>query len=161
MKRLMQFALLPIDSLRPHEQFDPDKAEEVRKEIERTGQVTDPVWVSRQDRVILNGHHRVEALRALGAVKIPAFLVDYSDESITLERWRPGPPIRKQEVLDRARRGELFPPKTTRHGVAGPTPVRITPLAALLASPGRSTGAGHPVAPRGSRGGVRSAGGGV
>ena len=102
-------------------------------ELRRTGEFTEPIWVARGSFVILNGHHRVEALRRLGARRAAAWILDYETDAVALERWRPGPPIRKQEVLERARRGELFPPKTTRHTVRLELPARRVALQELLA----------------------------
>jgi L-serine kinase (ADP) len=159
-----RFALVPISVLRPHERVDLAKAEELVEEIRRTGMVADPVWVARDGQVILNGHHRVEALRRLGARKVPALLVDYSDEAVTLDRWSPGPPISKKDVLEHARRGELFPPKTTRHGFRGAVPSHPTPLSALLPrahGAARKGTSAQPEAPRLPRGSARSPGGGT
>ncbi len=78
--------------------------------------------------MILNGHHRVEAMRRLGLRRIPAWLLDYDGDGVELGRWGPGPPIAKAEVLRRARRGQPFPPKTTRHRLREPLPLRSVGL---------------------------------
>jgi hypothetical protein len=67
--------------------------------------------------VILDGHHRYEALKSLGCTRIPVFLVDYDDPTITLTTWPNATvaSVTKAEVVDRGTRGELYPPKTTRH----------------------------------------------
>lgn len=123
---------MPLDRLHGHEEYDPAKVDRLVQELRRTGEFTEPIWVSRGSFVILNGHHRVEALRRLGARRAAAWILDYETDSVALERWRPGPPIRKGEVLERARRGELYPPKTTRHTVRLELPPRRVPLAELL-----------------------------
>lgn len=127
-----EFALVPLDRLKGHEQYDPTKVDLLVAELRRTGEFTDPIWVARGSFVILNGHHRVEALRRLGARRAAAWILDYEGDAVTLERWRPGPPIAKAEVLDHARRGELFPPKTTRHRVLLELPKHHVALAELL-----------------------------
>jgi len=38
--------------------------------------------------VILDGHHRVSALRLLGCALTPVYLVDYEHPSIKVTRWR-------------------------------------------------------------------------
>ena len=100
--------------------------------ILEVGELTHPIWVSRDSLVILNGHHRVEALRRLGALHAPAWVMDYAGPSVRVERWSPGPRISKSEVVERAREGRLFPPKTTRHHLLFEPPTRRTPLEQLL-----------------------------
>ena len=112
-----EFALLPIAELRAHEEFEEENVVELIEEIRRAGVFADPIWVARGSLVILNGHHRVEAARRLGFERVPAFVLDYESDLVSLEPWRPGLPITKAEVVDRAKKGDLFPPKTTRHRV--------------------------------------------
>lgn len=129
-----RFELLPISQLLPHEECDPHTLDEVEKDIRRHGAVLEPVLVAEGSLVVLNGHHRLEVLRRLGARKVPAWVVDYEDASITVDLW-PGSgisePISKKEILTRARRGHLYPPKTSHHSLGKPLPKRKTPLSQL------------------------------
>ena len=127
----VEFALVPIHRLKGHEEYEPSKVDDLVEELLRTEEFTEPIWVARGSLVILNGHHRVEALRRLGARRAAAWLFDYDGDAIELSRWAPGPPIAKAEVVERAARGELFPPKTTRHRVRVTLPRRKVPLAEL------------------------------
>lgn len=126
-----EFALVPIALLHAHEEFEEENVTELMAEIERTGVFADPIWVSRDSMVILNGHHRVEALRRLGALRTPAWVVDYETDLVSLEPWRPGLPITKAEVVRRGHDGHLFPPKTTRHRLRVELPSRPTSLEEL------------------------------
>jgi hypothetical protein len=126
------FVVLPLDSLRAHEKIVPSKVVDLVAELQQSGVFVDPIWVSRGTDVILNGHHRVAALRQLGAQRVPAWVVDYDSDIIRLERWTPGPPVSKAEVVRRAEAGELFPPQTTRHILSTELPRRSTPLRDLL-----------------------------
>jgi len=130
------FELVALKSLRAHERIDPAKVDELVAEFVASGVFADPIWVARGSRVILNGHHRVAAMRRLGAERIPAWVLDYDDPAIALDRWTPGPPIPKAEVVRRARAGDLFPPKTTRHRLAVAPPAHPTPMAELLPAEG-------------------------
>jgi hypothetical protein len=143
----IEFALIPLDALRPHEQTVPEKVRDLTSELRRTGVFVDPIWVARGSHVILNGHHRVAALRGLGAVRIPAWVVEYDTGLVSLGRWSPGPPISKDDVVRRALEGALYPPQTTRHRFSVELPHQPTPLADLMdpdhprsvaAQPGRS-----------------------
>lgn len=135
-----EFALVPLARLRGHERIDPAKVDELAHELRTRGIFADPIWVTRDSDVILNGHHRVAALRRLGAIRVPAWIVTYDDPTVRLDRWTPGPPITKEEVVRRARSGDLFPPKTTRHRLTPELPARPTPVSELM--PARA--AAHP-----------------
>jgi L-serine kinase (ADP) len=132
------FELLPLARLHAHEEVVPEKVRALAEELRRTGTFVDPIWVARGTNVILNGHHRTAALRQLGAERIPAWLIDYDGPSVQIDRWTPGPPISKSEVVRRAQEGALFPPQTTRHRLAVKLPPHPTPLTELLPSNGGS-----------------------
>jgi ParB-like chromosome segregation protein Spo0J len=129
------FRLVPLDTLLEHEEIDLEGVDALAERIRRDGVVVDPIWVAAGSNVILNGHHRVAALRRLGARRAPAWVVDFHSDLVRLERWNDGPPIPKAEVIERARSGRLFTPKTTRHVLATELPARPTPLAELLDGP--------------------------
>lgn len=138
------FELIPIASLHDHEEVDESKVRVLAQALLAEGVFRDPIWVARGSGVILNGHHRTEALRRLGATRVPAWVVDYASDVVRLGRWRPGPPIAKEEVIARAREARRFPPQTTRHSIEVQLPPRPTPLAEL-GVPGAGRGAAsHP-----------------
>jgi hypothetical protein len=130
-----QFALVRLSELRAHEEIEEASLLDLIDHIRRSQVLSDPIWVARGSSVILNGHHRVEALRRIGADRVPAWIIDYDSDLVHLERWHPGPPITKSEVVARAREGRLFPPKTTRHRLLMDLPARPTPLSTLLPRP--------------------------
>jgi L-serine kinase (ADP) len=129
-----EFALLPLSELKAHERIEESTILDLVTLLRRTRVLADPIWVARGSSVILNGHHRVEALRRIGADRVPAWILDYESELVHLERWHSGPPISKVEVIRRAEEGRLFPPKTTRHRLLIDLPARPTPLSELLPS---------------------------
>jgi len=55
--------------------------------IRNDGHVKHPVIVDSDSLVVLDGMHRVEALKQLGCIRIPVCMVDYSNPSITVECW--------------------------------------------------------------------------
>lgn len=128
----IEFQLLPLERLKIHEEVVPERVAELVQAIRHRGRVDEPILVARDSHVILNGHHRFAALRQIGARRVPAWVVEYDDPSIQLERWYEGPPLTKREVVDRANSGRPFSPKTTRHILSSPLPARPTPLAELL-----------------------------
>ncbi|MGP8077228.1 MAG: ParB N-terminal domain-containing protein [Thermoplasmata archaeon] len=131
------FELVNICRLRIHEEVNPVHVEDLQESIRSDGVLWEPIWVGRLNGfdVILNGHHRYHALVRLGAQRIPAFVFDYGDSIIRLDRWGAGPPLTKEEVVRRAKWGTPFPPKTTRHTVLIDLPKRPTRLDELLERP--------------------------
>jgi hypothetical protein len=134
---LPAFELVDPRRLRIHEEVDPEHVQFVERSIEEEGVLWNPIWVARVNGfdVILNGHHRYQALVRLGARKIPAFVVDYDDSMVRLDRWGEGPPVTKEEVIRRARRRTPFPPKTTRHTILVELPKRPVRLEELVDRP--------------------------
>lgn len=108
--------LVPVEELLPHEAVEEDAVGQLAHTIASEGVVRNPVVADRKSLVVLDGHHRLAALRSLGVKRIPAYLVDYSSDAVEVGGWRPGiPPYAKDAIVERGRKGELLPPKTTRH----------------------------------------------
>lgn len=122
--------LLPVETLRPHEETEPDRAAELVETLRSDGYIEEPIVVDSRHRVILDGHHRYEALRRLGCQRIPAYLVDYGSPAVRVTLWDGADveAVTKDDVLRRAGDGELFPPKTTRHRFDAELPRRMVPL---------------------------------
>jgi L-serine kinase (ADP) len=125
------FELIPLDRLHVHEEVVASDLAHLVANLRSTRIIREPILVAQGSLVILNGHHRVAALRELGARSAPAWVVDYSDTQITLDRWDNGPALTKADVIERARSGRPFPPKTTRHRVLLDLPERPTSLTEL------------------------------
>jgi hypothetical protein len=126
--------VLDIRVPKPHEQTRPELLSELLEEIARDGVLKVPVLVEREHHVILDGHHRWEALRRLGCRRIPAYVVDYASEEISLTTW-PGATVAtvtKGEVVAHGVKGDLFPPKTTRHLLKEKLPESPVPLKDLM-----------------------------
>ena len=74
-------------------------------EIEDEGALWCPVIVDRESMVVLDGTHRVYALRSLGCRYVCAYFVDYGDPEIWVERWiraipKPLPMERIEEIAE-------------------------------------------------------------
>src|SRR5207244_263502 len=113
----VRFEVFEIGRLHGHERIRPALLEQLTEQIRRDGYLRRPILVADRDFVILDGHHRLEALRALGARRIPAYLIDYFSDIVQLGTWPDAvvSVITKEEVIRRGRTGDLFPPKTSRH----------------------------------------------
>jgi len=93
--------LVELDRLRLHEEADPDVLFPLLRQIEGDGVLWSPVIVDRETLVVLDGTHRVTALRMLGCRYACAFLVDYREPEIGVDRW-----FRAFESLDAAKASE-------------------------------------------------------
>lgn len=130
-------ALIDCSRLRPHEETDKLRIEELASEISGEGVLKYPVIVDKASMVILDGHHRATVLAKLGCKFVPAYLVDYYDENIQVSNWSnvKGTEtcmsiVTKESVVSAALTGHLFPPKTSRHiwpwhRQAHPMPIRV------------------------------------
>lgn len=116
MEPARRVSLVPIEWLKAHEAYVEDRVQELTRRFQQTGRVDYAVVADADTGTVIDGHHRLETLRRLGARLVPAVLVDYTDAAITIRSWRETERApTKAEVVDRAARGALYPPKTTRH----------------------------------------------
>lgn len=106
-----------INKLKRHEEINQNHLEDIIQRIKQDGFIKNPVVVDRKNHIILDGHHRVAALRQLGANKVPAFLVNYQSNNIrvTLRRKEFLFKDIKKAVINYCLKGKIFPSKTTRH----------------------------------------------
>ena len=81
----VRLGLARIGDLLPHEEFLPSRAEEVARSVLRLGAVLRPILVEARTGVVLDGAHRLAALRMLRARYAPVAAVDYS--SVALRGW--------------------------------------------------------------------------
>ena len=126
---------MPVEILRPHEQTIPKKVDELEKMTHRWKAYVLPLVVDKNTGVILDGHHRHQVALRLDLQCLPCVLVDYmGDSSVELGVWpncgRAN--LSKQEVIEAGLRGELFPPKTSRHRLSDHLPPISVPLTRLL-----------------------------
>ncbi|MEW6031767.1 MAG: ParB N-terminal domain-containing protein [Bacillota bacterium] len=134
MRRLtLVFGLLEVQALARHEEVIPEHLAALTAEIAEDGELREPIVVDRHTLVILDGHHRAEAVRALGCSLIPAYLVDYADPAIRVTTRRSEIALTKEAVVRTGLSGTPYPPKTSRHLLPGRLPSRPTPLGRLRA----------------------------
>lgn len=109
--------LIDIGKLKLHEAIDKRRLLELMAAIKNDGYLRNPIVVDQDSLVILDGHHRLEVLKALGYQKIPVFLVDYQSDQVKVFLRRKEMIMRliKEAVIDRGENSQKFPHKTTRH----------------------------------------------
>jgi L-serine kinase (ADP) len=108
---------LPVADLKTHEAAEPDRVRRVVRQMRNNKVVKKAIIVDSKSMVVLDGVHRLSALETLGAVRVPAWLIDYSDEEVVVLSKDRKSRIPKEAVVSAATRGPKFPPKTTRHMV--------------------------------------------
>ena len=107
--------LFEIEELREHEEIRPDYLEELKNEILSDGILKMPICIDKNTCIILDGHHRLHALKRLGCKKIPVVLVDYQSPEIEVIAWREGETMTKEKIIDTALSGKRMPSKTSKH----------------------------------------------
>jgi len=106
-----------INHLKEHEEVRPPYLEELKNQILCDGILKMPIAVDRETYVILDGHHRLQALKRIGCTRIPVLLVDYQSPEIRVHAQREGETVTKEMVIETGLCGGRMPPKTSRHMV--------------------------------------------
>ena len=83
----MEIVLVELEGLNLHEEVDPGVLRCLLREIEDDEALWCPVIVDKESMVVLDGTHRVYALRNLGCKYVCVYFVDYSNPEIGVERW--------------------------------------------------------------------------
>jgi hypothetical protein len=112
---MVDFVFIRIEELKEHEEVRPAYLEELKNEIVSDGILKMPIAVDRKTYIILDGHHRLHALKKIGCNKIPVILVDYQSPEIEVIPWREGETITKEMIIHTALTGKRMAPKTSKH----------------------------------------------
>ena len=118
-----ELILIPPSDLRPTEALRPERVREVIALIVAGQAWTQPICVERETLAILDGHHRHAAAMQLGLARVPVRMFDY--DRVGLGSWREDWCPTRKDVLRRARDGNLYPHKTTRHTFPAGKPISI------------------------------------
>ena len=79
--------LKKTSDLKPHEETIPEELKKLVKALRDNPVLRHPIIADRQTGIVLDGTHRLAAVKQLKCNFIPAALVDYNDTKITIERW--------------------------------------------------------------------------
>jgi ParB-like chromosome segregation protein Spo0J len=83
----LHIAIVDIDALLLHEETIPELLQQLLASIKKDGCLNHPIIVDSESLLVLDGVHRVSALRNLKCKRIPACLVDYEDPTIQILSW--------------------------------------------------------------------------
>jgi len=82
--------LVPIADLYDHEQIVQAQVEWLKNNIINLGYFFRPILIAKNQNVILDGHHRVAAMKELGYTKIPCVELEYvENDDIKIATWFP------------------------------------------------------------------------
>ena len=85
--KTIELALLNQSDLRPHEETVRHAYDELEASMRQDELQRDPIIVDKKSGVVLDGTHRLEVLRRLGAKLVACYLVDYASKDVRLLRW--------------------------------------------------------------------------
>ncbi len=105
------------------------------KHVEKIQGYYIPILVDKDTKTILDGHHRYHSALHLGINRIPAIEINYlQDDSINVKAWQGKEEmnITKDSILEAAKKGELYTPKTSKHILQSEYPEQFFSLQQLL-----------------------------
>jgi len=147
--------LIPLDDILPHEMTIPSRARRVLQAITVERRLYRPLIVEARTLTLIDGHHRLQALTALGARYAPAILVDYHRDIQEIQarpRSLPYPTAAAAEeaLREHARRG---PAPVTLQGPDATITILLDPadahiLLGLLEAPGPVRAQAPPLTPQ-------------
>jgi L-serine kinase (ADP) len=80
-------SLRKISDLKPHEETVPDDLKRLVNALRDNPVLRHPIIADLRTGIVLDGTHRLAAIKQLKCKFIPSALVDYEDSQITIERW--------------------------------------------------------------------------
>ena len=83
----LKIGLFDIRDVFIHEEIIPELLEKLIRNIENVGYLKHPIILDEKSHVVLDGMHRVAALKRLGCLRIPACMVNYESPFIIVGCW--------------------------------------------------------------------------
>jgi|GEM_PF-573575 hypothetical protein len=83
----VNLSIINIEDLKPHENTISELLSSLITDIHTSATQKDPILVDSDSHIVLDGMHRLEALRSVGARFIVCAEYNYLDSSVRLERW--------------------------------------------------------------------------
>jgi len=114
---LSNYELVELTSLLPHEHVNLDKSKDIADTIKKNAlYFFKPIIITKDEHMIIDGHHRYTALKALGLKQAPCIYCDYhSDQIIVIENMESKKVINKDKIIKAAKAGLLGNEKSTFH----------------------------------------------
>jgi hypothetical protein len=112
---------VPVKQIRPNECHYSNHAMALADVIMHEQLWRIPIALERTSHAVMDGHHRLRAAQQLKLKYVPCLLLDY--DYVKVHATRDSYLVNPEEIIRRARTGELYPPKTTRHLFPSPFPL--------------------------------------
>lgn len=84
---VINLVLRPLSSLLPHEETIQERVELLSSEMVSDGVQLDPIVIDSETGTVLDGMHRLEAMKRIGLQHAVCYAVDYSSPAVSLQRW--------------------------------------------------------------------------
>lgn len=81
-----QLRIVELDKVHLHEETIPEQIMEIVRSLSEDRVQLDPIMIDKNSMVILDGNHRLEALRTLNAERVLVSMVDYNQRSLKVHR---------------------------------------------------------------------------
>ena len=110
---IFSIELMNIASLIPHEEIIIAKKNHKKSIYKKTNKISFLTIIAcSKTSVIIDGHHRYNAMKELGFIKIPVTRINYYSEKVITNEDNS---ILKSEIITNAQNKKLYPPKSTNH----------------------------------------------
>lgn len=114
---ILGFRLMDCSLLKQHERVVEDRYSKLTEYLKSLYPyvILPSILVNIEDNVIIDGHHRFNALMTMGFKKVPVTFINYQLDMIVTDLG--DNPITKKEILDAGNSGNLLEPKTSFHHI--------------------------------------------
>ncbi len=109
------YIFIRLEELKHHEGVEDERLKALIEEIRSDGCLKLSIAVDKNTKIIIDGHHRVCALKELKCTRIPVTFINYQQENIKVVPWRKNETVTKKDVINAGLGLEKLPPRTTKH----------------------------------------------
>jgi len=82
-----KFEVVDIDKFIQYEETDDQKVEQIVNDMSNKEILKSPVIYDKKLSLLIDGHHRLKAIKRLGAKNIAVFNVNYFSDDVTIQNW--------------------------------------------------------------------------
>lgn len=110
---IKEVQLVDVKSLLDIEEHIISRKDDLKNKILHEKVWNKPIIVEKNNKLVLDGHHRFNLAKEIGLSQIPAILVDYDD----IEVWslKDSEEVTKELVMSRVKKNNIYPNKTVKH----------------------------------------------
>jgi hypothetical protein len=110
---IFSIELMDIASLIPHEEIINSKKDHKKSEYKNSNIILfHTIIACSETNVIIDGHHRYNALKEMKFIKIPVTRINYYSKKVITNEDNS---ILKSDIITNAKSKKLYPPKSTNH----------------------------------------------